>query len=246
MPILFFDFDDTLSEQIPFNLQYVRGMGSALASTYGGDMEAWAAQAADMMVALEADYTAHFRNSPLNGYCDWLPHMLARAVDMLFTGMRLPQPADTEAIARRMRRKALEGCNALFPAAHEVIEELHRRGYALHMASGNDSDHLRAALNGVGLGPYLDRHYGPDLIDCAKEGPEFYERILAAICLSPQEALFIDNDPTAIRWAQSIGATAIQVKLLPYHRVETVEGVLAVVTDLRQLPAEIDRLDRRR
>jgi FMN phosphatase YigB (HAD superfamily) len=243
MLVLFFDFDDTLSEHIPFNLQYVRGMGSALARIYGGDVEEWAAHAADMMVALEADYVARFRATPLGGYCEWLPGMLARAVEMLFAGMNLPRPEHPETVARLMRREALHSCDALFPGAREAVQTLHQQGYALHMASGNDADHLHAVLHGVGLTPYLDRLYGPDLIDCAKEGPEFYQRILADRNLAPQQALFIDNDPAAIGWAHRVGARAIQVKLLTAREVETAPGVCAVVTDLQQLPDVIGHLE---
>src|SRR5579862_2713865 len=162
MPVLFFDFDDTLSEQISFNLQYVRGLGGALAPIYGGEVEAWAAHAADMMVALEADYLLRFRDTPLSGYCEWLPTMLMHAVELLFKGMQLPQPDDPETIARRMRQEALLASNALFPGALDAIQNLHQRGIPLHMASGNDSDHLRSSLHAVGLAPYLDRLYGPD------------------------------------------------------------------------------------
>jgi FMN phosphatase YigB (HAD superfamily) len=243
MTTLFFDFDDTLSEQIPFNLQYVRGLGHALAPLHGGDVEAWASKAADMMVALEIDYIGRFRNAPLSGYCEWLPSMLANAVALLFGGMNLPLPADAEAVARQMRRAALHECNSLFPGAQQMFATLHARYGPLHMASGNDSDHLRAAMKGAGLLDYVDRLYGPDLIDCAKEGPEFYERLLADMRLSPSEALFIDNDPAAIGWIHAVGAQAIQVKLLPYHRPETAPGVRAVVDNLSNLADEIRRLD---
>jgi FMN phosphatase YigB (HAD superfamily) len=235
-PVVFFDFDDTLSEQIPFNLQYVRGIGAALSTLYGGDTEEWAAHAADMMVALEADYVARFRHNPLNGYCDWLPGMLAQAANRLFTGMNLAVPQEAAEVAYRMRERALTGCATLFPGASEAVLALHARGVPLHMASGNDAAHLSAALRGAGLDACFGRLYGPDLIDCAKEGPEFYTRLLAAEGLAPHQALFIDNDPAAIGWARAAGAEAIQVKLLPQHKVETAEGVRAVVTDLRQLP----------
>ncbi len=236
MPVLFFDFDDTLSEQIPFNLQYVRGLGRALAPQYGGDVEAWASHAADMMAALENDYVNRFRNDPLAGYCKWLPAMLATAVTLLFDSAGLPLPADPEEEARRMRRKALHECCATFPGAQQMLQRLHGRHAPIHMASGNDSEHLRYAMKGAGLLDYFDRLYGPDLVDCAKEGPEFYERILAHMHLKPQDALFIDNDPAAIGWAQSVGAQAIQVKLLPYHHVETAPGIVAVVNNLSLLP----------
>ena len=242
MPVLFLDFDDTLSEQIPFNMQYVRGIGTALAALYGGDTEEWARHGADMMLALEADYAARFRDAPLNGYCAWLPLMLSRAVEMLFAGMGLSLPPDPRETAFQMRDIALSQCDSLFPGARTAIRTLHECGFLLHMASGNDSAHLRAALRGAGLDVWFRSLYGPDLIDCAKEGPQFYERIFTATGVPPREALIIDNDPAAIAWACTAGARAIQVKLLPYRTVETAAGAAAAVTDLARLPEVVQAL----
>jgi phosphoglycolate phosphatase-like HAD superfamily hydrolase len=239
---LFFDFDDTLSEQISFNLKYVRAIGTVLAPNYGGDVEAWAKSAIDMMEVLEAEYIARFRDNPLNGYCKWLADMRVRSTELLFTGMGQPVPDDAAEVSIQTQFAALIQCDTLFPGAKEAIWALHARGIPIHMASGNSSDHLQAALQGVGLDHMIDRKFGPDLIDCAKEGPEFYERILADMDLPGDRALFIDNDPTAIDWAHAAGAAAIQVKLLPDRHVRTAEGALMVVTDLRQLPNELMRI----
>ena len=234
-PILFFDFDDTLSEQIPFNVQYANHLGAALAAAYGDEERRWTAQAVAMLITLEADYTTRFRGNPLNGYRAWLPTMLNRATELMFTGMEVPLPADTLSVALRMRAEALSHCDALFTGAKEMLHTVHHLGMPIHLASGNDSAHLLAALRGVGLDSLVDGFYGPDLIDCAKEGPEFFAGVLSATGTAPMDALFIDNDPVAIGWARASGAQAIQVQLLTHHPVEPAAGVRAVVTDLSAL-----------
>ena len=237
-PILFFDFDDTLSEQIPFNLQYVRAIGSVLAPRFGGDPEAWAKCAIDMLEILEAQYLARFRDDPTN-YNAWFSTMHEQAMRLVFSGMGLPIPPDAETLSQETQRLALAQCNALFPGTRETLHSLHAQGYALHTASGNDSGHLRAALAGAQIAPFFDRLYGPDLIDCAKEGPEFYARLFRHAQADPARALIIDNDPHAIGWAISVGAYAVQVDFLPYKQVPAAPGILAKITNIAQLPERI-------
>ena len=147
-PILFFDFDDTLSEQIPFNLQYVRGIGSVLAPRFGGDPEAWAKCAIDMLETLEAQYIARFRDDP-TGYNAWFSTMHEQAMGLVFSGMGLPVPPDAKTLSQETQRLALAQCDATFPSTREAVHALHAQGYVLHTASGNDSGHLRSALTGA-------------------------------------------------------------------------------------------------
>lgn len=238
---LFFDFDDTLSEQIPFNLQYVRAIGSTLAPRFGGDTEAWAKCAIDMLKTLETQYIARFRDDPTN-YNDWFTTMHAQAMELVFSGMALPVPSNAEALSQETQRLALAQCSALFPGTQETVHALYAQGYTLHMASGNNSGHLRAALTGAGLDAYFDRLYGPDLIDCAKEGPEFYARLFRHVSIDPARALIIDNDPNAIAWAISTGAQAVQVDFLLYKHVPVAAGILAKITDIVELPELVREL----
>jgi FMN phosphatase YigB (HAD superfamily) len=238
---IFLDFDDTLSEQIPFNLQFCRAIGDFVAAIYGGDPEDWAQSAIDMMVALEADYLARFRADPTNGYCGWLESTRARATELLFAGMNIETPATAVALSIRIQAEALAHCNALFPSAHEAVTELRTQGFDVHMASGNESAHLSAALRAVGLEASIGHFFGPDLIDCAKEGPEFYRRIFQRLNLPAERALIVDNDPVAIGWAVAAGASAIQVNLLPDRHVETAIGATEVIADLRDLAGAAHR-----
>ena len=40
---------------------------------------------------------------------------------------------------------------------------------------------------GAGVDQYVGTRYGPDLIDCAKEGPEYYQRMFAHMGIDPAE-----------------------------------------------------------
>lgn len=235
MPILFFDFDDTLSEQAVFNLHYVRAIGQILSSRFGGEEAQWAQSAIDMFVTLEAQYIERFREVPI-GYNAWFKTMHTQAMQLLFSSMSMAVPPDAEQLSKTTQQRALAECDATFPGTRDVIASLIETGYTLHMASGNDSEHLRFALEGTKLAPYFDRLYGPDLIDCAKEGPEFYVRIFQSLKIAPDRAIIIDNDPNAISWAIAVGAQAIQVDFLSYKQVPTASGALARIKNFAELP----------
>ena len=241
LPVLFFDFDDTLSEQTVFNLHYVRAIGQILAARFGGEEARWAQSAIDMFVTLETQYIERFQEVP-TGYNAWFSTMHTQAMHLLFSSMSMAVPSDADRLSKTTQERALAECDATFPDTLHVIASLYTAGYTLHMASGNDSEHLRCALKGAKLAPYFDRLYGPDLIDCAKEGRDFYARIFQSLNIAPNRAIIIDNDPNAIAWAISVGAQAIQVDFLRNKQVLTSPGVLANIKDLTTLPLLIHQI----
>jgi FMN phosphatase YigB (HAD superfamily) len=233
---VFLDFDNTLSDQFQLNLQYVREVGSLLAPKYGGEAEDWAKAMADVMEAMEQDYIARFLRNPLNGYCAWLEEMHPKAATMLFTRMGRPLPPNIEQLAIETQFNALTACDAAFPGAYDALNALFEEGYRTQIASGQESEWLLAALMGAGLESFTESKFGPDLIDCAKEGPEFYERIFAQVGVAPAETLIIDNDPVALGWAMQVGAKAIQVKVSREYHFPEAPGIVAAITDLADLP----------
>ncbi len=241
-PVLLFDFDDTLSEQSVFVLQYVRGIGETLSPRFGGNAEDWTQAAVDMLQMLEAQYVARFCPDP-TGYNAWYDTMHPAAMALVFGGMGLTVPPDAEALSRETQRIALAQCDACFEGARDVVASLHAAGYTLHLASGNDSGHLCGAIAGAKLAPCFDRLFGPDLIDCAKEGPEYYARLFRALNISPADALVIDNDPNAIGWALTVGARAVQADFLPHKPIETVPGIVAKIKNINQLPDLVARIE---
>ncbi len=234
---IFVDFDDTLSDNFQFNLQYVRELGALLAPKFGGEGEAWAKSATDMLATIEAEYVARFVGAPLAGYCAWLETIRARSVELLFGGMGVAAPADAASLAIDNQFSALTACDAAFPGASEALMALFEDGVRTQIASGQESEYLLAALMGAGVESFTESKFGPDLVDCAKEGPEFYARIFAASGVAAGETLVIDDRPDALGWAMATGAKTIQARLSPVRHFETVPGVVAVLTNLRDLPA---------
>lgn len=236
MPTVLIDFDDTLSDPIPFFLQFTREIGGSLSDRFGGEPAAWDKAAVEMLHVVQDDYLDRFVGNPTAGYLEWLRALRFRSMRLVCDAMAVSVPPDVERLSLEVQFEALSRCHAGFPGAEQALAELAEHGYPLHMASGQESEYLRGGLTGQGLTRFFGRLFGPDLIDCAKEGTEYYTRVFAALGVRSDRVIVVDDYPPAIGWAVAAGAQVIQAKLSPHIAHSTQPGVAAVVTDLRDLP----------
>ena len=89
---------------------------------------------------------------------------------------------------------------------------------------------------------FMESRFGPDLVDCAKEGKEYYQRLFDSTGVSANKVVVVDDDPNALGWAMELGAKAVQAKLSTVRKHPEKEGVIAVMTDLRQLPTILNQI----
>lgn len=239
MAAIFVDFDGTLSDMPILWLEYAREVGALLAQQFGGNEDVWAKAAADALTFVQSEYVARFENNPTADYNQWLQSARLQTVELIFEAMNVPLPDDPMQFAMDIQYTALTACNAAFDGVAEALQTLTQNGVEIHIASANDSEFLLAALTGIGIEGLVSQRFGPDLVDCAKEGPEFYQRIFAQTGVNPSETLIVDDHPDALRWAIELGAGAIQVRLAPEAHYPYVPGVLALITSLRDLPAVV-------
>ena len=236
LPYLFLDFDETLSDSFVLRTQYVREVGRLLAQSYGKTEDEWAKATVDFLIELEKDYMARFVGKPLAGYSDWLDEARQKSAERLFSALEQPIPDEAVRMIRETQFAALTACNAAFPGAYEALDALFQADARVYLASGNDSEYLLAAATGAGIERFTESKFGPDLIDCAKEGPEYYDRIFEAVGITPDAAIVVDDQPEALQWAMAAGAKTIQARISTELRFPDVPGVLAIMTDLRELP----------
>ena len=238
--LLLLDFDETLSDRRALMKQFCAVAGGIIANAHGGQPEIWREHCAGMLLALETEYVATFAGSPLNGYCEWLASAGARAAPMLFelAGRELPERADR--LAAEIQHRALLKCSCLYPGAANAIRTA-AQTYTLCTASANDSAFLDSALTGYGIRPYFAGPlFGPDLLDCAKEGPEYFARLLQKLHVPPERVALIDDDPECCAWITELGASAIQARMPGCVRPEWTGG--PILADWVSLEARIGEL----
>jgi HAD superfamily hydrolase (TIGR01509 family) len=213
-----------------------RLVSAFFAPRLGGDPAAW--MEANRVVAERqlGDYTRTMRDRT---DVEVAPYYRASQVSWV-TGMcalvGVPPP-DDEACVRLSVSAATfitPRVDAAIPGAIEAIRALHADGYALHTASGEHSSELHGYLTGMGVRHCFGQLYGPDLVNTFKEGPLFYERIVADAQVKAAEALVVDDSAAAVGYARQAGARAVLVD-------PTVERPDAhVIRRLADLPALLE------
>jgi phosphoglycolate phosphatase-like HAD superfamily hydrolase len=211
---LFFDFDDTLSDFRTLGVQYIENLAVLLSSEMGGPRDTWRAAIPPALQASVDRYLAEFQVRPLAGYNAWLDAEREQVIRDVFLRMGIDGPTGAAAreLAVMLQDRGLRGCNALFEQADPTLRDLSRAGFPLHFASSQESAYLRAAMTGAPSFHHFREFFGPDLIDCAKEGPEYYERVFKAVGIEPNQAVVIDDQPVCLQWASELGARVIQAR----------------------------------
>src|SRR5205085_9282050 len=92
-------------------------------------------------------------------------------------GEAISDPESLPALALALQAETLMRCDATYSGAVAALRELADAGYKLSIASSQESEYLRPALAGTGINELMAHYFGPDLVDIAKEGPEFYQKV---------------------------------------------------------------------
>jgi phosphoglycolate phosphatase-like HAD superfamily hydrolase len=205
---LFTDFDDTLSCQADLTEEYIKELCQLLPREIaGGDGDWERAVRRGLSNSLNRYKERYNENASLTGYREWIKEERARALLDACKVMNLSlKTSETPSeLASRLQFEALTACNAAFPEAYDTLQRLFEMGVRIQLASSQESDYLLAALIGAGIESFTESKFGPDLVDCAKEGPEFYRRITSAIGANPRDSIVLDDQLRCLLWAKEAG-----------------------------------------
>lgn len=240
---VFIDFDDTLSDAQALWEQYVEELAALLSMDVGGDEAIWKAALRPAIDRSLARCAEKFRDNPLAGYVEWIDEERVRFTEEVFVEVGQPLPTRDPLVefAKRMQFDALTACNAAFPGAEEALRELFEMGVRTQMASAQESEFLLAALIGAQIESYIESKFGPDLVGCAKEGPEFYRRIFEACHVHPSQAIVVDDQPLCLDWAEEVGAKVVQARIKPNAPEPQFPTVLNALPDLPGLVRELSQ-----
>jgi HAD superfamily hydrolase (TIGR01509 family) len=216
-PILFLDDGGVLSDNRLRAPQWQRLVGEFFTPILGGAPSAWAKanrQVADQFFVHGGWQTImesgpDYASTERRYYIEWLGRMCS------VVGVRCP--ADEQCVELGLRAEAAIAprVKAPIPGAAEVVRALRAAGYSLHTASGASSTMLGYILQPLGIRDCFGRLYGPDLINTHKNGPAYYQRLLADCGVTAGDALFVDDSPAALAWAAQTGARTVLVGQKP-------------------------------
>lgn len=107
------------------------------------------------------------------------------------------------------RRKEL--MPSLFPGVKETLEELHKRGHRMTIATSRLTDSLMLFMRHHAIDHYFEYAVGSDSVTNHKPHPEPALKTLAALNVEPSEAIMVGDMPVDVAMAHNAGIRAIGV-----------------------------------
>ena len=103
-----------------------------------------------------------------------------------------------------------ESAIPLFEGAHELIIELHRRGFKLAVATGKGRRGLDLALEHCGLAKYF--HETRTMGECfSKPHPQMLDELMDELVVRPERTLMIGDTSYDLEMAQNAGVKSVAV-----------------------------------
>jgi HAD superfamily hydrolase (TIGR01509 family) len=241
--VVFLDDGGVINDPPTRREQWYPLVGEFFVPRLGGAPEAWSAANRQVITRMLDRHSLEARVRAAPEYKSYDPRYKIDWLRWMCEIVGVPAPAadeDCVALSTAAYHHITRKVRSALPGAVEAIQTLRRRGYVLHTASGESSEELDGYLEGTGVRDCFDRLYGPDLVDTVKDGPRFYERIFADAGVAPRDALVVDDNPAAARWAAEVGAKSVLVG--PSSTPDA--SAIPRLGSLAELPALVERLSR--
>lgn len=126
------------------------------------------------------------------------------------------------------------------PGAEELVQELKIRGFKLAVASSATSEELEPLLRRCGADRYVHAKTSSDDAENSKPDPDIIESAVAALDLSPLEAIMIGDTPYDVQAARKAGVGIIALRSGGWNDGHF-DGAVAVYDHPGHLLREIDR-----
>ena len=124
----------------------------------------------------------------------------------------------------------------LFPNVQETLEELHRRGHRLTIASSRLTDSLLLFMRHHSIEGLFEYVVGSDSVENHKPHPEPVVKTLNALGVAPSEAIVVGDMPVDVLMAHNAEVRAIAVEYGNATRAELMESQAEwIIDDFREL-----------
>ncbi len=112
--------------------------------------------------------------------------------------------------------------NSLMPkdGALKSLEELHKAGYDMAIASSTDSMYLKLAFERLNIADYFSFYTTPDLTNFKKSDQEYWQYAIDKFGVEPSNIILYDDALYAVKAAKKAGINTCGVKDFPYNENE--------------------------
>ena len=124
----------------------------------------------------------------------------------------------------------------LFPHVRETLEDFHRRGVQMAIASSHTSKSLLGFVSSMGLSEYFAMVVGGEDVERAKPAPDAVLKILSATGISPEKAMVVGDMPMDIMMGRAAGVRTVGVTYGNSSREQLAQaGADALIDDFAAL-----------
>ncbi len=232
---IFLDDGGVMNDNALRSAGWQRLVGEFFVPILGGDQAAWAEANRVVFERILEFLTAGPQGQDYIKWWDdyqalWLREMAA------FVGVAAPKDyAQCVELADEAAVYITQRVRAAYPGATDAVHAIHGMGIELFTASGERSLELDGYLTGMGIRSCFRTLYGPDLVNQAKDGPEYYSRLFWHANVEPKSALVVDDNVLAVAWARIVGAKTCLISASPPEHAP----VDLVIPSLAELPSVI-------
>lgn len=141
---------------------------------------------------------------------------------------------DHEALSplRRQREDELIAEQPIQPGVQAYLEDAHRMGLKIGLASSSPCDWVTGHLSRLGLIHYFDCIRARDDVQNVKPDPELYLAVLKSLGMDPHQAVVLEDSPIGVSAARAAGIYCVAVpnsltRLMPLQHANLVLDSLA-------------------
>ncbi len=147
---------------------------------------------------------------------------------------------------RAYQREHHDRLTNAFPGVLETLDELERRGHPMGIVTSKSNEMMDRGLEWVGIMRHMRTRIGMDNAKRHKPDPFPVTLALEELGYSPDEAMFVGDSPHDIASGNAAGVTTVAALWGPFTRAQ-LEPIQPSewLENIRDLPALIDRLERR-
>jgi pyrophosphatase PpaX len=102
----------------------------------------------------------------------------------------------------------------MFPSMVELAKALKKAGYALAIATGNNTGTVSAVLEAEGLSGIFEFISGMDNVKLSKPDPETLDAVIKRLGIEKKDALFIGNSDFDVMAGRNAGIDTIKIRTL--------------------------------
>lgn len=210
--VLLLDFDGVINDPKAMLRQYGSVVAQAMSKKFGGEPAKWL-EAHNIVMKAMVTWSSDIADEVRGEYHLYYREENRRWIVAMFRYLKLEPPDEMESqkLADRLRYIVPMQIQTPLPGGVEAVRHLHHSRHRLVLSSAGCFAHCKGALKGLGLLDKFDGIYGTDLLNTFKDGPGYFDRLLDAEDLEPQECIVVDDKPKVLAWARDLRMRTVHV-----------------------------------